>query len=99
MRSEQTAGVGTEIAEAIAQRTAELVAERAPARLVDAVAVAEQLGVPVTWVRCAVRRGVLPHVRLGHYVRFDPASVDAWWRAELSAGAAGGIPGRRANAA
>ncbi|MDQ3632320.1 MAG: helix-turn-helix domain-containing protein [Actinomycetota bacterium] len=91
--------VDAEVAEAIAQRTAELIAGRAPARLVDAVAVAEQLGVPVTWVRSAVRRDELPHVRLGHYVRFDPVSVEAWWRAELSDGAARGIPGGRANAA
>jgi excisionase family DNA binding protein len=47
-------------------------------RLVDAKAVAELLGVPVSWVREQTRAGAIPHVRLGRYVRFDEAAVRAW---------------------
>jgi excisionase family DNA binding protein len=47
-------------------------------QLVDAAAVAERLGVPVTWVRESARSGALPHVKLGRWVRFDMADVDAW---------------------
>jgi excisionase family DNA binding protein len=47
-------------------------------RLVDAQAVAERLGVPVSWVREQVRSGAMPCVRLGRYVRFDLADVEAW---------------------
>jgi excisionase family DNA binding protein len=46
--------------------------------LVDAPAVADRLGVPVTWVREQVRSEAIPHVRLGRYVRFDLADVEAW---------------------
>lgn len=47
-------------------------------RLVDAQAVADRLGVPVSWVRESTRSGAIPHVRLGRYVRFDLADVDRW---------------------
>jgi excisionase family DNA binding protein len=47
-------------------------------RLVDAQAVADRLGVPVSWVREQVRSGAIPHVRLGRYVRFDLGDVDGW---------------------
>lgn len=47
-------------------------------RLLDAKAVAELLGVPESWVRESARSGAIPHVRLGRYVRFDLADVEAW---------------------
>ena len=47
-------------------------------RLLDAKAVAERLGVPESWVRESARSGAIPHVRLGRYVRFDLADVEAW---------------------
>jgi excisionase family DNA binding protein len=47
-------------------------------RLLDAKAIAEKLGVPETWVRESARSGAIPCVRLGRYVRFDPADVEAW---------------------
>jgi excisionase family DNA binding protein len=49
-------------------------------RLLDAKAVAELLGVPKTRVRETARTGAIPHVRLGRYVRFDQADIEAWWR-------------------
>ena len=60
---------------------AALVAEAKAPRLVDANAAAEMLGVPVSWVRQEARAGRLPHVPLGRYVRFEPAALEAWWRA------------------
>jgi excisionase family DNA binding protein len=47
-------------------------------RLLDAVEVADRLGVPVSWVRESARSGAIPCVRLGRYVRFDLADVEAW---------------------
>jgi excisionase family DNA binding protein len=47
-------------------------------RLLDAKAVADRLGVPVSWVRESARSGAIPHVRLGRYVRFDLEDVEAW---------------------
>ncbi len=70
-----------ELVEQIARRTAELLGLSGAPKLVGAEAVAAQLGVPVSWVRASARRGEIPHVRLGHYVRFDPSEVDSWWRA------------------
>jgi excisionase family DNA binding protein len=47
-------------------------------RFVDAHAIAELLGVPVTWVRESARSGAIPHRRFGRYVRFDEDEVLAW---------------------
>ena len=47
-------------------------------RLLTAEEVAELLAVPVSWVRESTRSGAMPHVRLGRYVRFDLANVEAW---------------------
>jgi len=47
-------------------------------RLLDAKAIAERLGVPESWVRESARSGAIPHVKLGRYVRFDQADVEAW---------------------
>ena len=47
-------------------------------RLLDAREVAEWLGVPVSWVRESTRSGAMPCMRLGRYVRFELAAVEAW---------------------
>jgi len=47
-------------------------------RLLDAREVAERLCVPISWVRESARSGAMPCVRLGRYVRFDLADVEAW---------------------
>jgi excisionase family DNA binding protein len=47
-------------------------------RLLDAKEIADRLGVPESWIRESARAGVIPHVRLGRYVRFDLADVEAW---------------------
>jgi excisionase family DNA binding protein len=47
-------------------------------RLLTAEEVADLLTVPVSWVRESSRSGAIPCVRLGRYVRFELASVEAW---------------------
>lgn len=46
--------------------------------LVTAEAVAEHLGVPVSWVRESTRSGAIPHVQLGRYRRYRLTDVDTW---------------------
>jgi excisionase family DNA binding protein len=52
----------------------------APARagLLDADQVAELLSVPRSWVYAETRAGRLPHVKLGRYYRYAPASIQAF---------------------
>lgn len=64
-------------------------------RLLDAAEVAARLGVPTSWVRESVRSGAIPHVRLGRYVRFDPADVDTWLAECKRPGRAIGLRGDR----
>ncbi len=46
--------------------------------LIKAEAAAELLSMSVAWVRKAAASGVLPHVRVGHSLRFDVESLRAW---------------------
>ncbi len=62
----------------------ELAAEIAPLLspaippLLDAKGAAELLNVPDTWISAQARAGRIPHVKLGHYVRFDRDDLLAW---------------------
>jgi excisionase family DNA binding protein len=47
-------------------------------RLLTAADVAELLSVPVSWVREHTRSGRIPHVQLGHYVRYRQETVVSW---------------------
>jgi excisionase family DNA binding protein len=47
-------------------------------RLLTAAEVAELLSVPVSWVREHTRSGRIPHVQLGHYVRYRRDTVVSW---------------------
>jgi len=51
-----------------------------PARLIDARAAGELLGVPPSWILAEARCNRLPHVRLGRYVRFRRETLLAWVR-------------------
>ena len=44
--------------------------------LLSAEAAAERWDVPVSKIRDMARRGELPCVRLGHYIRFKPEDLD-----------------------
>jgi len=39
---------------------------------------ARSLGVPTVTIYTWVRRGILPHIRLGKCIRFDPAEINTW---------------------
>lgn len=47
-------------------------------RLLHAEEVAEQTGLPLPRLYALVRRGLIPHVRVGRSVRFSEAAVLAW---------------------
>ncbi len=51
---------------------------RSFARLIDAKAAGEMLGVPHTWLLAQARNRNIPHHRLGHYVRFNPEDLRDW---------------------
>lgn len=46
----------------------------------DVRSVAEYLNVSASWVYHAVGAGLLPHMKVGALVRFDPGEVRAWVR-------------------
>jgi excisionase family DNA binding protein len=48
--------------------------------LIDAKAAGRLLGVPHTWLLAQARAGLIPHHRLGHYVRFNPDDLQDWLR-------------------
>jgi excisionase family DNA binding protein len=53
-----------------------------PARqLLDSAGAAELLNVPKSWVLAEARAGRIPHIRLGRYVRFEIAELEAWYQA------------------
>ena len=47
-------------------------------KLLDAKEAGDLLGIPHTWLLAQARQDKVPHVRLGKYVRFDPADLEAW---------------------
>ena len=47
-------------------------------RLLTADEIAQRLAVPTSWVREHTRTGSVPCVRLGRWVRYSAADVDAW---------------------
>lgn len=47
-------------------------------RLLEAKEVAEMLACPVSWVREQTRRGRIPHIQLGRYVRYRREAVEEW---------------------
>jgi excisionase family DNA binding protein len=60
-------------------------------RLMDAAAVAEMLGVQVSWVREHTRSGAIPCIELGRYRRYSRDDVLEW----LDSLRAGGGPNFR----
>jgi excisionase family DNA binding protein len=49
-----------------------------PDPLLDADGAAELLNVPRSWVLAQARDDAIPHVRLGHYVRFNADDLREW---------------------
>jgi excisionase family DNA binding protein len=46
--------------------------------LIDIVTLAEQLGDSVRHIRRLVADKRIPHLKVGHLIRFDPAEIVAW---------------------
>ena len=70
-----------EDAEQVQRESASRLTAIAPAisdRLLTASDVAELLAVPERWVREHTRDGLIPHVRLGRYVRYRKDAVVRW---------------------
>ena len=44
----------------------------------DTRELAQRLGIHRTRLYALVRKGLIPHVRIGRAIRFDPASIRAW---------------------
>lgn len=42
--------------------------------------IAAQLGVSASWVKSAVFKRQIPHIKVGRLVRFDPDEIVAWAR-------------------
>ena len=67
-----------------------------PEPLIDAEAAGALFGVPATWVRAQARAGAIPHLKLGHYVRFLPADLLEWRAAQAGGPRTGTRPVPRA---
>ena len=55
-------------------------------KLIDVQEMARILNVPVSWLYERTRLRTIPCVRIGKYVRFDPAEVLAFFRKQRSDG-------------
>lgn len=64
--------------------------ETAVEKLVDVREMARVIGVPVSWLYERTRLGTIPCIRIGKYVRFDPAEVLAFFRKQKGGSIAGG---------
>ena len=58
-------------------------------KLVDVREMAQILNVPVSWLYERTRLGTVPCVRIGKYVRFDPAEVLVFFRKQKPDGQPG----------
>lgn len=54
--------------------------EEVPGRLIDVRELAQILNVPVSWLYERTRKGAIPSIRVGKYVRFNPAEVMTFFR-------------------
>jgi hypothetical protein len=56
--------------------------------LLKAAEVAAMCAVPERWVREHTRSGLIPHIKLGRYIRYSPETVVAWTSEQEQGGAA-----------
>lgn len=49
-------------------------------KLINIDGMADQLGVPVSWIYSRTRTKEIPFYKIGKYVRFDPREVIQWYR-------------------
>ena len=64
---------------ALAEQLAPLIADQQqPSPLLDAEQAGELLNVPPSWLMGMARKRAVPHVKLGHYTRFNRDELLAW---------------------
>jgi excisionase family DNA binding protein len=63
---------------ALAAEVAALIGERITPLLLDAEQAGALLNVPASWMLAQARAGRVPHVKLGHYTRFNRDELLAW---------------------
>ena len=78
------------LADAVAERLAPLIDERAVHPFVDTAAASEFLGVPESWLAKRARNGEAPCRQIGKYVRFDLVELRAWIDATMASGPGAG---------
>lgn len=49
-----------------------------PGRYLDSVGCAAYIGRSVEAVRCLVKRGQIPHIKIGRKLQFDKERIDRW---------------------
>ncbi len=69
---------------ALAAQVAELIGHQSAPPLLDAEQAGRLLNVPASWMLAQARAGRVPHVRLGHYVRFNRDELLAWVEQRLT---------------
>jgi excisionase family DNA binding protein len=47
-------------------------------RIIDPKDLSEAWQVPLSWIYARVRARELPHIKIGHYLRFDEAEMEQW---------------------
>lgn len=87
--SPNTAGTLVDLsADSLASLAAELAPRLAeiatlPPALLDAKGAARLLSVPESWVRDQANADRIPHLKLGHYLRFRADELEAWTAARV----------------
>jgi excisionase family DNA binding protein len=51
-------------------------------KLIGPGELSEQIGIPLSWIYAKAEAGILPHYKIGKYVRFRPSEVLAWIEAQ-----------------
>jgi len=51
-------------------------------KLIGVPALSDRFDLPRSWIYANAAAGVLPHLRLGKYLKFRPSEVDAWLEAQ-----------------
>lgn len=46
--------------------------------LIDPKLMSETYSLPISWIYSKAQAGILPHYRIGKYVRFRPSEIEAW---------------------
>lgn len=80
MAAEALDALAAALAPHLVQHLAELSTGGVGRALMNAEQAGALLGVPATWVLAEARARRIPHVRLGHYVRFEAGELEQWWR-------------------